>query len=87
MTVRDHAHYQRIGRIGGLTAAATTDTVSRAMKAQEGLRRKFYEQTDPSLPEPERERRAKLLWLAHLARLGHASKGKAKPRQAKGVTP
>jgi hypothetical protein len=57
------------GQIGGLTTAGRHDMHEQAKVGQQGLRTKFYRETDPSLPEEERWKRADRLLRAHLARL------------------
>jgi hypothetical protein len=59
-----------IGRIGARTRLAAEDPV----KMTEAARRqanwgRYYDKTDPALPEPERIRRAAELREAHMARM------------------
>jgi hypothetical protein len=56
-------------RIAALTRWASEDPKATAERAQAGLQRKFYNQTDPTLPEAERQRRARAAFRAHMARL------------------
>lgn len=51
-----------------------------AARARRGLRAKFYDQTDPSLPAEEREHRTDLLVRAHMLRLAAASARARKKR-------
>ena len=50
-------------------------------RAQAGLQRKFYDQTDPQLPEAERQRRAVAAYRAHMSRIAF-QRSKAKAAQA-----
>jgi hypothetical protein len=56
-------------RIAALTRWSQEDGKANAERGQAGLRQKFYDQTDPSLPEAERQRRAHAAYRAHMARL------------------
>ena len=54
------------------------DPAANARRGQAGLRARFYDQTDPSLPEAERQRRADCAYRAHMLRLSlAASKARA----------
>lgn len=66
---KDAAERSRIAREAALHRWAKEDPKAAAIRAQEGLRRKYYEQTDPSLPEAERQRRAECLYKAHFVRM------------------
>lgn len=83
ITPQRRAQLALAGRIGGLTAALTTDTVARAEKAQRGLRESFlnghrcavckpisWTTTDPE----ERARLADTAYRLHMARLRNPSK-------------
>jgi hypothetical protein len=48
---------------------ANEDGSAAAQRAQAGLLKKFYDQTDPTLTEPERWRRAERLRRAHMLKL------------------
>jgi len=52
-----HAHPES-ARIAALTRWSREDPRGNAERGQAGLQRKFYDATDPSLPEAERQRRA-----------------------------
>jgi hypothetical protein len=53
-------------RIAALTRWSNEDPKANAERAQAGLQRKFYDQTDSSLPEIERQRRARAAFRAHM---------------------
>ena len=57
------------GRIAALERWSKEDPKANAERGQAGLQRKFYNQTDPSLPEEERQRRGRAAFRAHMARL------------------
>jgi hypothetical protein len=59
-------------RVGGLTVQARYGGAV-AARARQGLRDKFLRQVDPDLPAEERERRADLLFRAHMLRLAERS--------------
>lgn len=59
---------------------AQHDPQETTAKARSSFRQSFYDKTDPSLPEVERQRRADHLFLAHMNRM---SKLAAKARQRK----
>jgi hypothetical protein len=59
-------------RIAALTRWANEDPAVNAARGQEGLRRKFYNETDPTLPEAERQRRAGVLYRLHFQRMAYA---------------
>jgi hypothetical protein len=56
-------------RIAALTRWSQEDPAANAARANAGLQRKFYDQTDPTLPEAERQRRAYAAFRAHMTRL------------------
>ena len=60
-----------IGRIGGLTTSATTDSLERLKPAHDAFMQRFIDEVDPhrELSEPERFRRAEAAKKAHFARL------------------
>jgi len=67
------------GQIGGNRRAGTSDMAEFARSGQAGLRAKFFNETDATLPQEERERRAEHLYRAHLAHirsLAHAARRK-----------
>jgi hypothetical protein len=66
-------------RIAALTRWAAEDPKANGERGQAGLQRKFYNQTDPSLPEAERQRRAHAAYRAHMARLSF-QRSKRTPR-------
>lgn len=72
----DPRHYALMGKIGGHIKAATTDMTEFARSGQKGLLQKFFDQTDSSLPEDERWKRAEHLRKAHMARISVMSRGK-----------
>jgi hypothetical protein len=66
-----------IGRIGA-AARAGEDGRSRTQAARDAADRRFYDQTDPALPEDERRRLAVVFRRQHLDRMRLASVTKAK---------
>ena len=62
-----------IGRIGAHQLHATHDSRSITQPARDAFRRRFLDQVDPALPEPERLRRADQLRRAHMARMAMRS--------------
>ncbi len=60
-----------IGRIGGLTTSATTDSRERIRPAQVAFMQRFIDEVDPQreLPATERLRRAEAAKKAYFARL------------------
>jgi hypothetical protein len=56
-------------RRAALLKWARTDPKEGTLAARRAFRDSFYDQTDPSLPEPERRRRAEALRKAHYAEL------------------
>jgi hypothetical protein len=66
--VADSIYSQR-GRIGAHILHATHDSREITAKARAKFLARFYEQTDESLPEAERIRRAEHLLRAHMQRL------------------
>lgn len=80
----DPGHMALIAKIGGHMKAATHDMSEFARSGQQGLMQKFFDQTDPSLPEDERWRRAEQLRRAHMSRITAKSRGnRGKKRAAK----
>jgi hypothetical protein len=77
---RDPRDRHAIATIAALTRWSKEDPKANAERGQVGLQRKFYEQTDPALPEAERQRRAHAAYRAHMARIRRA-------RTLKGRTP
>ena len=67
------------GRIAALQRWANEDPKANAERGQAGLRAKFYNQTDPTLPEAERQRRADVLYRLHMTRMSFA-RSKRTPR-------
>jgi hypothetical protein len=61
----------RSATIAALSRWANEDPKANAERGQAGLRRKFYDQTDPSLTESERQRRADVLYRLHFQRMAH----------------
>jgi hypothetical protein len=61
------------GRIGAHILHATHDSRELTAKARSRFLARFYEQTDPALPEAERLRRAEHLLRAHMTKLALAS--------------
>jgi hypothetical protein len=55
------------------------DPAASAARGQAGLQRKFYNETDPSLPDAERQRRAYAAFRAHMAGLAF-ERSKRTPR-------
>ena len=55
-----------IARVAALTRWANEDPHHNATRGQAGLRAKFYDATDPALPEAERQRRATAAYRAHM---------------------
>ena len=82
ITPEKRAHLQQIGRIGGLTAAATVDTHKRALTGQSAFRAGFVDghgcklcrsiEIPKDLDPAERKRRADLLFTIHFGRLARA---------------
>jgi hypothetical protein len=82
LTPAQRAHLAKIGRLGGLTTAATIDTHERALTGQSKFRDAFLyghgcklcNQVDipMELPLAERKRRADLLYTIHFGRLARA---------------
>lgn len=71
------------GRIGGLTRASRYPPDQLTSKARATFLARFLAQVDartPGLPEQERQRRARALLKAHMAKLAHRS---AKVRRSK----
>jgi hypothetical protein len=78
----DAGHMALIAKIGGHMKAATHDMTEFARSGQQGLMQKFYGETDASLPEDERWRRAEQLRRAHMSRITAKSRGARKKQQA-----
>lgn len=78
-----HEERSRVGRLGGLVNAAMHDPREYTKPARRAFIQRFYDQTDPSLPEAERHRRAEALLKAHMLRLSMAS-AKARKRRNEG---
>jgi hypothetical protein len=78
----DSAHYKRIGSIGGYVTSSRIDPRERGRAGQQGLFKKFLADVDPTLPEDERERRARAAMSAHFARMRQSSVTKAKRKAA-----
>lgn len=71
-------------RLAALTRWSRESGKAQGDLVQAGLRRKFYNATDPSLPEAERQRRADCAYKAHMARLSFlASKARAARKAAR----
>lgn len=60
-------------RIAALERWSRDDGKANGEACQAGLRRKFYNETDPTLPEAERIRRADCAYRAHMTRLAYLS--------------
>ncbi len=62
---------QQRARIGGYALAASRDSREYTRSAREGFWRRFLDEVDPdrTLPEAERERRARAALKAHMTRL------------------
>jgi hypothetical protein len=76
-------------RLAALTRWSRECGTAQGHVVQAGLRAKFYNATDASLPEAERQRRAEVAYRAHMTRLSFlASKARtaAKLRKADGAT-
>jgi hypothetical protein len=74
MAADDPRERRNIARIAALTRWANEDPKANAERGQAGLQRKFYDQTDPTLPEAERQRRARAAYRAHMARIHRAAR-------------
>jgi hypothetical protein len=68
-------------RIAALTRWSREDPKATAERAQAGLQRKFYNATNPELPEAERQRRAAAAYRADMSRIAF-QRSKAKAAQA-----
>jgi hypothetical protein len=62
-----------VGQIGIQTRLATEVPAEMTRAARAAFDRRFYDQTDPALPEDERQRRAAALRRAHMTRLALAA--------------
>jgi hypothetical protein len=71
------AQRRSAARIAALTRWANEDPKANAERGQAGLQRRFYDETDPTLPEAERQRRAHCAYRAHMARVRYARTVKA----------
>lgn len=71
------------GRIGGLRSAAKGDMADLGRRGQQGLRQRFHDQTDPSLPDEERWRRGDLLLKAHWATMQRKGQATLRAKRAK----
>ncbi len=60
-----------LGRIGGLTTSARTDSIERTQPARDKFLSQFLDEVDPNrvLPEAERNRRAEAARKAHFQKL------------------
>jgi hypothetical protein len=56
-------------RIAALIRWSKENPTANAERGQQGLRQKFFRDTDPSLPEVERRRRAEAAYRAHMTRI------------------
>jgi hypothetical protein len=56
-------------RYAALIRWSREDPKVNAERGQAGLQAKFYDATDPSLPEAERQRRAHAAYRAHMVRI------------------
>jgi hypothetical protein len=82
VTPEKRAHLQSIGRLGGLTTAATIDVTARAKAGQSKFREGFTDghgcklcrfiEIPTDLDATERKRRADLLFTIHFGRLARA---------------
>jgi hypothetical protein len=81
---RTAAQRRSAARIAALTRWANEDPKANAERGQAGLQRRFYDQTDPTLPEAERQRRADCAYRAHMARIRYARTVKAGARETGG---
>jgi hypothetical protein len=69
MPAKDPADRHSIATIAALTRWSREDPKANAERGQAGLKRKFYDATDPALPEAERQRRAHAAYRAHMTRI------------------
>jgi hypothetical protein len=71
LPARDRSELGRIGALSRLANENATDMTQAARDRQNstGPGSRWYEATDPELPEPERERRAKAARDAHMAKM------------------
>jgi hypothetical protein len=72
MPAKDPADRRAVATIAALSRWANEDPKVNAERAQAGLQRKFYDTTDPSLPEAERQRRGHAAYRAHMVRIRRA---------------
>lgn len=79
MPARDPAVRRSVAIEAALLRWSKEDPRANAERGQAGLRRKFYDATDSTLPETERQRRADCAYRAHMVRIrrGRASQGAA----------
>ena len=67
-------------RMGGLTTSARASSgAAMTAAARAGFSRKFWDQTDESLPDAERARQAQALLKLHMIALARKGRGKPKP--------
>jgi hypothetical protein len=71
-------------RIAANTRWSRENGRANAERAQRGLLTKFYDQTDPALPDAERWRRADSLRRVHMQRLAFKSSKARGSRKAEG---
>jgi hypothetical protein len=69
MPAKDPAVRRSIATEAALLRWANEDPTANAVRGQAGLKRKFFDATDPTLPEPERQRRADCAYRAHMVRI------------------
>jgi hypothetical protein len=72
MPAKDPADRHSIATIAALTRWSNEDPRATAERGQAGLQRKFFDATDPTLPEAERQRRAHAAYRAHMTRIRRA---------------
>jgi hypothetical protein len=74
MAATDPIDRSMIARQAALSRWAKEDPSANAARGQAGLLRKFYDQTDPDLPEAERHRRAECARRAHMVKLARKAR-------------
>ena len=74
-----------IARVAALTRWANEDPHHNATRGQAGLRAKFYDATDPALPEAERQRRATAAYRAHMVSIRRRRPRRAIPDDLDGA--
>lgn len=68
----DQAERSQRARIAALTRVAKEPSgTAMTAKARSAFRQKFYNATDPDLPEAERQRQAAAAYRLHMTRLSH----------------